>query len=97
MWSMYLFFVYSYVVSKTENKVTMWLKNSNHWLVVRLNLSSETKEIVKKQRLFKKGILNLACKQGLLSQKSKQTAKFRESKTCKSVRKLYKTRSGIKF
>ena len=97
MWSMYLFFAYSYVASKTEKKVMMWLKNSNHWLVVRLNLSSETKEIVKKQRLFKKVILNLACKQGLLFQKSTQTAKFRESKTRKSVRKLYKTRSGIKF
>ena len=97
MWSMYLFFAHSYVASKTEKKVMMWLKNSNHWLVVRLNISSETKEIVKMQRLFKKVILNLACKQGLLFQKSKQTAKFRESKTRKGVRKLYKTRSGIKF
>ena len=43
MWSMYLFFVHSYVASKMEEKITMWLKNSflNHWLMVRLNVSSD--------------------------------------------------------
>ena len=49
MWSTYLFFVHSYVVFKIETKetieekVTMRLKNgfSNHWLMVRLYLSSD--------------------------------------------------------
>ena len=46
---MYLFFVHSYVASKIETKekmeekVTVRLKErfSNHWLMVRLNLSSD--------------------------------------------------------
>ena len=49
MWSMYLFFVHSYVASKIkmkekmEVKVAMRLPNSftNHWLMVRLSLSSD--------------------------------------------------------
>ena len=49
MWLMYLFFVHSYVALKTETKekmeekVTLKLKNSfsNHWLMVRLSLSSD--------------------------------------------------------
>ena len=48
MWKMYLFFAHGYVASKIETKkkmeekVTIRLKNSfsNHWLMVRLNLSS---------------------------------------------------------
>ena len=50
MRSMYLLFVHSYVASKKETKkkkmeekVKMRLKNNflNHWLMVRLNLSSD--------------------------------------------------------
>ena len=49
MWSMYLFFVHSYVASKIEKKekieetVMMGLKNSfsNRWLMVTLYLSSD--------------------------------------------------------
>ena len=47
MWLMYLFFVHSYVAlkiekkEKMEEKVKMRLKKSfsNHWLIMRLNLS----------------------------------------------------------
>ena len=53
-------------------------------------------EIVKKQ-LLKKGILNLAHKQGFLFGKFKEPDKFRASKTHKSVRKVSKTRSCNKF
>ena len=56
-----------------------------------------TQEIVKKKRLLKKGILNLAHKQGLLLEKSKQPDKFTASKTHKGVRKVSKTWSGNEF
>ena len=44
-----------------------------------------------------KGIPNLACKQGLLLEKSKEPDKFRASKTRKSTRKAFKTQSGNKL
>ena len=43
------------------------------------------------QRSLKKGILSLGYKQGLLFEKPKQPNKFKASKTCKSVRKVFKS------
>ena len=55
--------------------------------MVMLNLSSDDVGIVKKQRLLKKGILNLSYKQVLLFEKSKEPDKFRASKTRKMLKK----------
>ena len=53
---------------------------------------------MKKQlRSLKKGILHLAYKEELLFEKSKESDKFRASKTHKIVRKVSKIRSGNKF
>ena len=105
MWSMYLFFAHSYVASiletkeKIEENVTMRLKNSfsNHWLMVRLNLSPYDVKNSKETTFVKQRILNLAYKQGVLCEKSKQLDKFTASKTRKSVRKVPKTWSGNEF
>ena len=74
-----MLFVQINVAANTEEKRTMGLKMnfSNHGLMVRLNLSldnvrncEETTTFMKKyKKMIKcknKGILNLACKQGLL-------------------------------
>ena len=74
-----MLFVQINVAANTEEKRTMGLKMnfSNHGLMVRLNLSlnnvrncEETTTFMKKyEKIIKcknKGILNLACKQGLL-------------------------------
>ena len=68
-----------------EEKVAMELKNSfsNHWLMVRLTLSLRDLRIWKKLHLLKKGILNLAYKQGSSLEKSKEPDKFRASKSRK--------------
>ena len=74
MWEIVYFFVHSYVPWKIEmkenmeKKVTMRLMNSfsNHWLLVRLNLSSDDTANCKKQRSLKTGILNLGHKQETL-------------------------------
>ena len=66
-----------------EEKVTMMLKP--------LQNCEETTVFVKKK------VYNLTYKQGLLFEKSKQPNRFTASKTCKSVRKVSKTRSGNKF
>ena len=50
-----------------------------------------------RQRLLKKGILNLVYKQGLLFEKSKNPDKFRTTKTHKGIKKVSKTQSGNKF
>ena len=83
--------------------------------MVRLNLSSDNvrnceettmflKESEKIIKCKEKGIFNLAYKQGLLFEKSKEPDKFKEmhkkngaSKTRKSVRKVFKTQSGYEF
>ena len=62
MWTMYLFFVHNYVASKIETnekmeeQVTMRLKKSfsNHWLMVRLNLSSDGVRNCKERTTFVK-------------------------------------------
>ena len=56
-----------------------------------------TQEILKKQRSLKKGILNSAYKQELLFEKSKETEKFRGSKTPKSTGTASKTWGGNEF
>ena len=74
-----------------EEKVTMRLKMnfSNHWLMMRFNLSlnnvrnkEETTTLEKACKKIikckKKGILNLAYKQGFLLEKSKESDKFKE-------------------
>ena len=71
---LFIFFVDSYVALKIEmkenmeKKVTMRLKNSfsNHWLLVRLNLSSDDTRNCKKQRSLKTVILNLGHKEETL-------------------------------
>ena len=50
-----------------------------------------------RQRLLKRGILNLLYKQGLLFEKSKNPEKFRATKTYKGIKKVSKTQSGNKF
>ena len=60
MWSMYLFFVHSNIASKIEmkekmeEKVTMRLKKSfsNHWLMVRFNLSRDDARNCKETIMF---------------------------------------------
>ena len=83
MWSMHLFFLPSYVALKMEEKVTMWLKSrySNHWFMVRLNLSSDDLRTKTKDFFWK-------------TQTARQVY---SSKTRKSVRKVFKTRSGNEF
>ena len=74
-----------------EEKVTMRLKSL---------IDGETQFKLrwrKKQRLLKKGILNLTYKQGLLFEKYKQPDKFTENKTCKNIKKVFKARSGNEF
>ena len=61
--------------------------------MVRLILSSDDVTNCKETTFVKKGVLNLPYIQGLLFEKSKQLDKF-IVKTCKSVRKVSKTRSG---
>ena len=56
-----------------------------------------TYNIVKKQRLLKKGILNLTYKQGLLFEKSKSPDKFRASKLVKVFKKYPKLEVLINF
>ena len=120
---MYLVFVYSYVASKIKKKekmkekVMLKLKRSfsSHWLMVRLNWSSDNirncketttfiKECKKNIECKKKGIFNLAYKQGLIFEKSTEPDKSKEmykkygaSKTHKSVSKVSKTQSGNEF
>ena len=77
--------------------------------MVRLNLSLDDVRNCKETTTFvkeckKKGILNLAYKQGLLFEKSKELHKFKEihkkngaSKNLKSDRKVSKTRSCNEF
>ena len=72
-----------------EEKIMIWLKInfSNHWLMVRLNLSSGNirncektttfvKEFEKIIKHKKKGMLNSAYKQGLLFEKFKEPDQF---------------------
>ena len=73
-----------------EEEVTMRLKRtfSNHWLLVRFNLSLDNIRNRKKATTFikeckkiieckKKGIFNLGYKQGLLFEKSKEPYNFK--------------------
>ena len=52
-----------------------------------------TSENVKKQRLLKKGILNLTYNHGILFEKSKEPDKFRASKTRKMLEKYPKLKA----
>ena len=70
----------------------------NDLLIVRLNINLDDVGNCEETTVFvKKGVLNLAYIQGLSFEISKETDKFRASKTRKSVRKASKTRSGNKF
>ena len=99
MWSMYLFFVHSYEASKMEEKVTMWLKNrfSDHWLMVRLNLCSHDKRNCKKATFIKERNPQFGIQKRTFIWKIKTVGQVTASKTCKSVRKVSKTRRGYKF
>ena len=97
-----LFFVHIYIVPKIEKKkqmekkvmVELKLNFSNHWLMVRLNLSwdnvrnwEETTTFMKVfEKIFKckkKGIFNLVYKQGLLLKKFKKVISLK-----KCIRKM---------
>ena len=104
MWSMCVFFVHCYVASKIETKekmeekVRMRLNSSlKHWLMVWLNLSTDDVANCKEKTFVKERNFDLAYKKGLSFEKSKERDKFRASKTRKSVRKAFKTRSGDIF
>ena len=85
----YSLFIASYSIkTKVEGKTEK--ESNNHWLMVRLNLSFND------VRNFK-GIFNLAYKQKLLFEKSKETDKFKASKVRKATIKASKTQIGNKF
>ena len=64
---------------------------------MRLNLSSGDARNCKETTFIKERILNSAYKQELLFEKSKETEKFRGSKTPKSTRTASKTWGGNEF
>ena len=90
MWSMYLFFVHSYVASKIEKKEKNGTESNDEIKEEPLKLLTDGEIEVKlgwrrnceeTTAFVKKGVLSLVYIQGLPFEKSKEPEKFRASKT----------------